>query len=84
VAEFICFSIPNFAEIMAPLYELEEHYRKYCWEAGHGLALHSIKDAVLNSINTIFNDSVVQKILFTDASDVGIEGALFQMDPVGK
>ena len=28
VAEFVRLLIPNFAEVMAPLYELKEHYRK--------------------------------------------------------
>ncbi len=33
VAEFVRQLIPNFAEVMAPLYKLKEHHRKCCWEA---------------------------------------------------
>jgi hypothetical protein len=76
--------IPNFAEVMAPLYELKEHYRKWFWEARHKQALQSIKDAVWNSINHTFPDSAAQKILCTDASEVAIGGALFQMNHVDK
>jgi hypothetical protein len=46
--------ISNFAEVMAPLYELKEHYRKWRWEVKHEQALQSIKDAVWNSIKNIF------------------------------
>ena len=84
VAEFVRLLIPNFAEVMVPLYELKEHYRKWRWEARHEQALQSIKDAVWNSINNTFPDSAAQNILFTDASDVAIGDALFQMDPVDK
>ena len=75
MTEFVWSLIPNFAEVMAPLYELKEHYLKWCWDVKDEQALQSIKYAVWNSINNTFPDFAGQNILFTVASDVAIAGA---------
>jgi hypothetical protein len=70
--------IPSFATIAAPLYDLTCKSTPYMWTATHDKALFALKQGLATSITKCYPDPSLDWIVRTDASIIGVGGALIQ------
>ena len=70
--------IPSFATIAAPLYDLTRKSTPYTWTTSHDSALTTLKQGLATSITKCYPDPSLDWIVRTDASTIGVGGALIQ------
>ena len=69
----------GFASIAKPLTRLTEGQRQYCWDEECQEAFQNLKNALSNAPVLEYPQPEGQFILDTDASNVGLEAVLSQM-----
>ncbi|KAK7862689.1 hypothetical protein R5R35_000930 [Gryllus longicercus] len=69
---------PNYALVVAPLYDLLRKNRKWAWEIEHQRAFHEVKAMFRNSCVIAHPDFSEPMILQTDSSAYGIAAVLLQ------
>ena len=76
--------IPDFATKAEPLRNLTKKGSAFCWNGAEQSAFQSIKGAISESTLLSYFDTKKDTALFTDASPVGLNAILTQMDDEGR
>lgn len=71
--------IPEFSTIASPLTKLTRKNRKFCWDESCQKAFDGLKQCFISAPLLSYPNSTDPFILYTDASLVGIGGALSQV-----
>jgi len=73
--------IPNYASLVAPLYDLLKNSVEFSWTAQYQEILTIVKHQLVNTIALHYPDHTKEWILMTDGSLTGIGGVLIQLHP---
>ncbi len=78
LAQYFARFLPNFAMLAAPLWDLVKHDSKFVWGDAQHAAFRAIVDGIAAAQPLAHADPSASLILRTDASSVGVGGALLQ------
>ncbi len=73
--------IPNYASLVAPLYELLKNSVEFSWTEQYQEILSTVKSQLVNTIALHYPDHTKEWVLMTDGSLTGIGGVLIQLHP---
>lgn len=76
--------LPNFSRLMEPLRELLKKDTRWAWNSMHDEAFSNIKNGFTKAVTLAYPQDDVQFIIFTDACNYGIAGALCQETDEGE
>lgn len=76
--------VNNYTELVNPMLELLKKKNKFEWSENCGSLFKKLKQAIIKSATLGFPNPLAESHLFCDASDIGIESVLSQLDQENK